>query len=414
LGGNAPHAGNMIASNGTGQVIKAFPAAASTFTFPVGDISGTAEYSPVTLNFTANSTARNIGVRVVDTRHPQDILLPDYLSRYWVFTNTAAGTHTLNATFTYDPSDVNGTLSNIGLQRYDGNAASATFGLWNAYGSTQLGNDLQLSGASNFLFATAGYTQDFTGRSAIQPLYYRSKQDGPWSDITTWEVSTDPSFVSPAPVAATLVPNSGNSAGIWVRSAHTVTVTANATSVDDLTVDGTLVVNNAITFTIVNGTAAVDFELNGTLNNSGTLNLNTASTVTQVNGTLRNTGTAGVINGLASTLLMQPGSTYDHNRNGGAMVTASWDAASTLLVSGITTTAMTTGLGAQSFGNFIYNSTGQSGATLLSLGATTGIVFKAISLFKAPEHLLPVCSWVLPVDRLLSMEMFRFKVVFSM
>lgn len=376
LGGNAPSASNMVVSSGTGQLIRAFAATPSTFTFPVGDISGVAEYSPVTIDFTANNTARNIGVRVVDDRHPQDILLPDYLSRYWAFSNTGGGTHTANVTFTYLPSDVNGNISNIGLQRYDVNAASPTFTQWAEYITAQAGNDLTLSGVSNFLLPTANYSFDFTGRSAIQPLYYRSSQSGNWNDLSTWEVSTDPNFLSPAPVPATLTPTATNAFGILVQTPHTVTATANLTSIDDLTVDGTLNINNAVTFTIVNGAAAVDFTLNGTVNNSGTLNLNTASTSNQIFGTLVNTGANGIINGTAATLVLNAGATYNHNRNGGALTLATWDAASTLEITGITTTQMTTGLGAQSFGNVVYNSTGQIGTGNLSLGAGTGMIIK--------------------------------------
>lgn len=376
LGGNAPSASNMVVSSGTGQFIRAFPTGASTFTFPVGDNSGVAEFSPVTLEFTANSVARNIGIRVVDDRHPQDILLPDYLSRYWAFSNTGAGTHTANVTFTYLPSDVNGNISNIGLQRYDVNAASPTFTQWAEYATAQSGNDLTLSGVNNFLLPTANYSFDFTGRSAIQPLYYRSRQSGNWNDLSTWEVSTDPNFSSPAPVLATLTPTAANAFGILVQTPHTVTVTASLTSIDDLIVDGTLTINNAITFTIVNGAAAVDFTLNGTVNNSGTLNLNTASSSNQIFGTLVNTGANGIINGTVATLALNAGATYNHNRNGGALTLATWDVASTLEITGITTTQMTTGLGAQSFGTVVYNSTGQSGTGNLSLGASTGMIIK--------------------------------------
>ncbi|MEZ5173341.1 MAG: hypothetical protein R2850_07490 [Bacteroidia bacterium] len=76
-----------------------------------------------------------------------------------------------------------------------------------------------MSGVTNFLLPTANYSFDFTGRSLDPPYYYRSVTNGNWNDVNTWEVSSDPTFVSPAPVAAVSVPTSINSSGILVQTA---------------------------------------------------------------------------------------------------------------------------------------------------------------------------------------------------
>ena len=51
-----PSAANMVDATGTGQLQKEFPAGfTGSFTFPVGDQTGTPEYSPATLNFTGGT-----------------------------------------------------------------------------------------------------------------------------------------------------------------------------------------------------------------------------------------------------------------------------------------------------------------------------------------------------------------------
>ncbi len=100
--------------------------------------------------------------------------------------------------------------------------------------------------------------------------------------------------------------------------------------------------------------------INGTLNNSGTFTAN-AGTVT-VNGSVINTG---IINGLPANLSFAPGSTYSHNRNGGSIPLAAWDAASICSVSGLTNTTLAGGLN-QTFGNLFLSCAGLSAPLTLS------------------------------------------------
>ncbi|MEZ5173340.1 MAG: hypothetical protein R2850_07485 [Bacteroidia bacterium] len=116
-------------NRGTGQLIKTIGTAFRALPILLVIMFRVMIILLVTVSFSANSTTRNLGVNVTDTRHPQDILVPDYISRYWSFTNTGAGTHTADVTFTYASGDVNGTLANIDLSRYDVNAASPTLNL---------------------------------------------------------------------------------------------------------------------------------------------------------------------------------------------------------------------------------------------------------------------------------------------
>ncbi|HPS65587.1 MAG TPA: hypothetical protein PK447_08435, partial [Ignavibacteria bacterium] len=94
----------------------------------------------------------------------------------------------------------------------------------------------------------------------------------------------------------------------------------------------------------------------------GTLNLKTFSiynatnSTTTVSGTITNDG--GTVTATPENLKFNSGSTYTHNMNGGTIPAADWDAASTLNVTGITST-IADGF-SQTFGNFIWNCTGQS------------------------------------------------------
>ncbi len=93
------------------------------------------------------------------------------------------------------------------------------------------------------------------------------------------------------------------------------------------------------------------------------------SSVTTVSGTLKNdgssTGTAGTITSTALNLIFANGGNYLHALNGGTIPTASWNSASTCSIIGMVATTPA-GL-AQSFGNFTWNCSGQTGSV-----STTG------------------------------------------
>lgn len=104
LAGNSNTNLRMFVSSGTGELRKVFPTGASSFTFPIGELTTqtSGEYTPVNLDFTANSTQRTIGLKVADAQHPQDGSSVSYLSRYWSFSATPnTGTYTYNSTFNY-------------------------------------------------------------------------------------------------------------------------------------------------------------------------------------------------------------------------------------------------------------------------------------------------------------------------
>jgi autotransporter-associated beta strand protein len=171
---------------------------------------------------------------------------------------------------------------------------------------------------------------------------YLTRQDGRWNDFNTWKI--DQGFG--AGFVNAVSGQTPSSLDGTITITNTVTLT-NSLSVDQVTITslGQLVVTNA-TLTIVDGPDAVDMLVAGILKNQGT-------GVITATGALRFTSTGK----------------YDHNRNGGAVPTATWDAGSTCEITGITTTRPTNL--EQEFHHFIWNCPGHSGQLNLSSTLTT-------------------------------------------
>ncbi|MHC1775328.1 MAG: T9SS type A sorting domain-containing protein [Lentimicrobium sp.] len=106
-----PSPANMIVATGAGEIRKVFEAPGS-FTFPVGDNEGNAEYTPVTLNYLSGSFSGGYtGVNLVNAAWPG--VTGSYLNRYWNVTSTGITDFTCNAQFDYVQDDVNGTESEL-------------------------------------------------------------------------------------------------------------------------------------------------------------------------------------------------------------------------------------------------------------------------------------------------------------
>lgn len=175
-------------------------------------------------------------------------------------------------------------------------------------------------------------TQLSTGEIVPKPVLYRSKQTGLWSDVASWETSTDEITWINATVAPSYLYGT-----ITIRNTHTITVNSLIT-IDQVLIEagGTLNINNA-SFLINNGDGN-DLDVNGTLINS----LPTAYTISS-----------------GANIIVQNGGVYRHAGNGGSLPTITWASGSTCEVTGITNTMLTSGL-SQSFSNFTWNCTGQS------------------------------------------------------
>lgn len=107
---------NMIIATGTGTLRKEFPSGGGSFTFPVGDNTGTAGYSPVTLSFSSGvfASGNYAGVNLVNSPYSGSLSSSSYLNRYWNLISSGITGYTCNATFTYtSPDDIVGTESEI-------------------------------------------------------------------------------------------------------------------------------------------------------------------------------------------------------------------------------------------------------------------------------------------------------------
>jgi len=146
----------FIVASGTGELRKEFSAPGS-FLYPVGDNSGTNEYSPARLEFTSGSFGGNAyaGISLTDSKHANNGSLTDFLSRYWSVTQNNISGFSCNVTLEYLDSDINGTESNI----YSGQWENPN---WIKLNPTNTANN-QLSGTVNvFSDFTGGENSEFS------------------------------------------------------------------------------------------------------------------------------------------------------------------------------------------------------------------------------------------------------------
>jgi hypothetical protein len=107
-----PSSTRMIAATGTGELRKEFTGTGS-FTFPVGDSTSVADYSPVTVSYTAGTfaTGNYTGVNLSDAKYPDTET--SYLTRFWNVSQSGVTNFASNATFQYVPGDVEGDEADI-------------------------------------------------------------------------------------------------------------------------------------------------------------------------------------------------------------------------------------------------------------------------------------------------------------
>lgn len=160
----------------------------------------------------------------------------------------------------------------------------------------------------------------------------------------------------------------GQTTYIWNIAGGGAYTTATNWSPNGVPVSGDNVIFNlatAGTITAVpNGTVLNNLTVNGA--GDVTLNSTSAANILAFSGTVQ-ANLGGVIKGGAITFQFNAGSTYEHNRNGGIIPTATWDAASNCNIKGLVATTLT-GFAAQSFGNVTFDCPGMNAA--LSIGNT--------------------------------------------
>ena len=130
VAGSPFSASNMIIADGGGEVRKNYSTPGS-FLFPIGDNTGTAEYSPITLNYTSGTFAGGAyaGVTVTDAKHPNNASTTDYLTRYWTTSNSGITSSSFTATANYLAADIAGTETNIAEAKYSGGLPWIKYGV---------------------------------------------------------------------------------------------------------------------------------------------------------------------------------------------------------------------------------------------------------------------------------------------
>lgn len=346
LNGAPFSASKMIVTDNTGQFIRNFTSSgiASATLWPIGD--GTV-YAPATINTLTTGVAGTLGFRTVASAAPNNAPATIYLNRYWRTSITGTTSYSWTGTFGYATSDIVPNAGSEGSLKL--NIFDYTTSGWTEYASS--------SASGGVLTVTAGpgsgslAATDITGRLDV-PIYYRTAAAGPatWSTAATWEISSDPTFVSPAPTTATIAPNATNSAGITVRAGHTVNITGTAVSADQMTIEATGIVNaSTAALNIANGTGT-DLTVNGTLNVSTASTWATGAAVAiPTGGYVKSTA------GISSLATVTIDGTYEHNLNGGTIPTASWADSSYLYLTASTVSSAVTGLTTQSFSNLVIN-----------------------------------------------------------
>ncbi|MEI6575480.1 MAG: hypothetical protein WCO63_04805, partial [Bacteroidota bacterium] len=344
-----PGASKMIVATGTGECRRVFTTSGS-YTFPVGDADGTAEYSPITLNFTSGTySSAYAGIKVKNVKHPNNASATNYLSRYWTVTSTGISSFSCDVTGTYVPADIVGTEGSIKAAKYSGTLP------WLKY-SALASNTLSAPAVSGF--------SDFTGITSAAPSVTISAdpsisvcKDGSltltanptgdptftylWSSGGATSASINPSTATPGSTTYYVTATDGN--GIQATGEVTVTVKVLPTA----TIDG-------------NG-GAICTNGNATFNITGTSGATLTYTLTGGSETITLTGSSQTltVNGATTEKTLTLVSVTD----GTCPNTLS--ATSTVTVNALPTASITGNGGTIcSGGNATFNITGTSGATL--------------------------------------------------
>ncbi len=116
-----PSASNMIVATGTGTLRKVF-SGAGNFTFPIGDNTGTTEYSPVNVNLTSGTfgSGAYVSAKVTNSKHPNDASSNNFINRYWTLGQSGINSFSAIVTGNYVVSDVNGSESDITMGYWSG------------------------------------------------------------------------------------------------------------------------------------------------------------------------------------------------------------------------------------------------------------------------------------------------------
>jgi hypothetical protein len=151
--GDKKNKSNMKQKNDGGKDLALY-----SFTFPVGTIGSSAEYSPVTMSYSSGTFVSGYsGVSVSNTKYGNNSSVVDYLNRYWNITQTGITDFAVDLTFQYLTSDVTGAEANIYGGIYNGSN-------WTLLSAANTGTH-QLSGT-----ALTGFGTFTGGQQGVLPV----------------------------------------------------------------------------------------------------------------------------------------------------------------------------------------------------------------------------------------------------
>lgn len=227
---------NMIVASGAGELRRTFTSTGS-YLYPIGDNTGTIEYSPVTVFVNSGSFSNAyVGVQVRDAIHPNNSSATQNLTRYWNVTQSGITGAVATITATYLPADITGTESQIAAAQLNGTFNQQT-NPWIRFGV--LGSNTLSAPAVTL---TAGQASAFTG---IKGAAFTA-------DITGYGEFCQN---QPATLLANTIGGDGPFTYLWSNGLGTgETATPSTATVGTVTYTVTVKDNNGITAT---GTAAV-------------------------------------------------------------------------------------------------------------------------------------------------------------
>jgi len=111
---------NMIAADSDGK-LQFEIAGNGTYLFPVGDTTGTNDYSPVNLIFNSGSYSDAVvSVNLKNEKHSNNSSPSNYLDRYWSLSQTGISGFECDVEFNYTNEDIQGTESDIYGGKWNG------------------------------------------------------------------------------------------------------------------------------------------------------------------------------------------------------------------------------------------------------------------------------------------------------
>jgi hypothetical protein len=228
---------------------------------------------------------------------------------------------------------------------------------------------------------------------------FQTRQSGNWNDSDTWEEWTGSSWDNTANT-----PTSANGV-ISILDTHIVTVTANI-SVDQTFVrsGGQITINSGVTLTVAAGAGDdLTSENSSTISNNGTISIQNVPVppppkvgLIRILGQFIQLANGDISNSSNSTLIFGSGSEYIHNRNSGNIPVASWNANSTVTVTGVTN-GIPSNIN-QTFGHFTWDCPSQNAfidfqGLLTNINGTLSILdnaFQGIYLATGTDYTLNI------------------------